>query len=210
VALPGGEVCCGLTWVSTGQLDGAKAVLRRTLDAAGVGDGRDPIVVLEPSCATSLRRDLTELLPDDPRAAAVAGRVRTLAEILDEAAWAAPPGEPVTAVVQPHCHQQAVLGTDADGRVMAASGIDAATVLAGCCGLAGNFGAEAGHEKISRRVAELELLPALRAAAEEAEILADGFSCRTQIAFLDGRRARHLAEVLAARLPPEHDVVDRR
>ncbi|HEX5827218.1 MAG TPA: FAD-binding and (Fe-S)-binding domain-containing protein [Candidatus Limnocylindrales bacterium] len=210
VALPGGDVCCGLTRVSTGQLDGAKAVLRRTLDAAGVGDGWDPIVVLEPSCATTLRRDLPELLPDDPRAAAVAGRVRTLAEVLDVAGWAAPGGEPVTALVQPHCHQQAVLGTGADGRVMAASGIDAATVLAGCCGLAGNFGAEAGHEKISRRVAELELLPALRAAAQDTEILADGFSCRTQIAFLDGRRARHLAEVLAARLPVERDVVDGR
>ena len=70
----------------------------------------------------------------------------------------------------------------------------------GCCGLAGAFGAEAGHERISRDVAELALLPALRATDPGTEILADGFSCRTQIDFLGGRRARHLAEVLADRL----------
>ena len=72
--------------------------------------------------------------------------------------------------------------------------------LTGCCGLAGNFGAEAGHERISRDVAELALLPALRTTGDGTEILADGFSCRTQVAFLDGRRARHLAELLADRL----------
>ncbi len=104
------------------------------------------------------------------------------------------------ALVQPHCHQQAVLGQDADARVMAAAGIEPTAVLAGCCGLAGSFGAEAGHEAVSRAVAELELLPALRATDETTTILADGFSCRTQVAFLDGRRARHLAEVLADRL----------
>ncbi len=106
----------------------------------------------------------------------------------------------MTALVQPHCHQQAVLGTDADRRVMAFAGIEPSPMLSGCCGLAGNFGAEAGHEAISRSVAELALLPALRATGPDDVILADGFSCRTQIEFLDGRRARHLAEVLATRL----------
>jgi Fe-S oxidoreductase len=106
----------------------------------------------------------------------------------------------VTAVVQPHCHQQAILGTDADRRLMAASGIEAATVLAGCCGLAGAFGAEAGHERISRDVAALSLLPALAAAGPDTAIVADGFSCRAQIDFLGNRRARHLAELLADRL----------
>jgi Fe-S oxidoreductase len=200
VALPGADVCCGLTWTTTGQLDGAKAVLARTLDAPGVGDGRDPIVVLEPSCAASLRLDLPELLPHDPRARAVAGRVTTLAELLDGAGWSPPDGEPLDALVQPHCHHQAVLGTAADTRLMAAAGIAPKRVLSGCCGLAGNFGAEAGHERITRQVAELELLPALRETDAGTAILADGFSCRTQIAFLDGRRARHLAEVLADRL----------
>ena len=197
--VPVTPVCCGLTWTVTGQLDGARRTLRRTLDAPEL-EGDEPIVVLEPSCAATLRRDLVELLPDDPRSGSLSARVVTLAEILDRAGWAPPGGAPLSALVQPHCHQQAVLGTGADRRVMAGAGIDAATILAGCCGLAGAFGAEAGHEQISRDVAALALLPALRSAAPETEILADGFSCRTQIDFLGGRRARHLAEVLAERL----------
>jgi Fe-S oxidoreductase len=200
VAIPGDPVCCGLTWFTTGQLEGARSVLATTLAARGFG-GDEPVVVLEPSCATMLRRDLVELLPRDPRARALAGRVATLAEVLDGSGWTPPAGEPLRALVQPHCHQQAVLGDAADRRVMAAAGIDVTTTLEGCCGLAGSFGAEAGHEVVSRAVAELALLPALRAAAEETAVLADGFSCRTQVAFLDGRRARHLAEVLADRLP---------
>ena len=199
VTVPRADVCCGLTWITTGQLDGARVVLHRTLDAPELA-GTDPIVVLEPSCAATLRRDLVELLPADSRARDVAGRVTTLAELLDSAGWVPPGLEPISALVQPHCHQQAVLGVDADARVMAAAGIQPTEVLAGCCGLAGNFGAEARHERISRDVAELALLPALRATGNDTQILADGFSCRTQIAFLDGRRARHLAEVLADRL----------
>ena len=83
---------------------------------------------------------------------------------------------------------------------MAAAGIEVTATVEGCCGLAGSFGAEAGHEAVSRAVAELALLPALRAATDDTVVLADGFSCRTQVAFLDGRPARHLAEVLAERL----------
>lgn len=197
--VPAGPVCCGLTAITTGQLDRARTELRRTLAAPELA-GDEPVLVLEPSCATTLRVDLRELLPGDPAAASLARRVTTLAELLDGSGWAPPDGEPLAALVQPHCHQQAVLGTDADRRLMAAAGIEPTQVLKGCCGLAGNFGAEAGHERISRDVAELALLPALAATGEGTEILADGFSCRTQVAFLDGRRARHLAEVLAERL----------
>lgn len=203
VAVPVSPVCCGLTWTTTGQLDGARRVLRETLGAPELS-GDEPVVVLEPSCAAALRHDLPELLPGDPRATRLAGRIATFAETLERTGWVPPGGAPITALVQPHCHQQALLGTTPDRRLMAAAGIDA-TAVSGCCGLAGNFGAEAGHEQISRAVAELDLLPALRAIAPEALVLADGFSCRTQIAFLDGhrsdaRRARHLAEVLADRL----------
>ncbi len=204
VLVPESPVCCGLTWITTGQLDHARSVLRQTLAAPALA-GDEPIVVLEPSCAATLRHDLGELLPDDPRAASVARRVATLAEILDGAGWVPPDGQPIRALVQPHCHQQAVLGTAADRRVMAGAGIEPTTVLSGCCGLAGNFGAQAGHERISRAVAELGLLPALRATPEDAVILADGFSCRAQVAFLDGRRARHLAQVLADRLDQGHE-----
>jgi Fe-S oxidoreductase len=200
--VPREPVCCALTWVTTGQLDGARAVLRRTLDAASLA-GEDPVVVLEPSCAASLRVDLPELLPDDPRAAHLAARVTTLAELLDRDGTRvgpedAPPSH--AALSQPHCHQQAVLGTAADQRVLERHGVSVGRQLAGCCGLAGNFGAEPGHEEISRQVAELELVPALAASEPDALVLADGFSCRTQIAALSGRRARHLAEVLADRL----------
>ena len=204
VDVPREPVCCGLTWITTGQLDTARAVLRRTLDACSL-QGDAPLVVLEPSCAASLKLDLPELLPDDPRAAALAARVTTFGELLDrvgfQVAGDAPDGvTPIPALSQPHCHQQAVLGTAADSRVLARNGIPVATTLTGCCGLAGNFGAERGHEVISRKVAELELVPALEAADPSAPILADGFSCRTQIAALSGRRARHLAEVLDERL----------
>ena len=199
--VPATQVCCGLTWTVTGQLDGARRILRRTLDAPELA-GDEPIVVLEPSCAAASAGTWSSCSRATP-ARAIAGRVVTLAEILDRAGWAPPAprdGATTTALVQPHCHQQAVLGIAADLRVMAGAGIDAGTILAGCCGLAGAFGAEAGHERISRGVAGLALLPALRAAGPGTEILADGFSCRTQIDFLGGRRARHLAEVLADRL----------
>jgi Fe-S oxidoreductase len=148
-----------------------------------------------------LREDLVQLLPDDPRAAGLARRVCTLAEVLDTVDFRVPAavGSDPAAISQPHCHQQAVLGLAADRRVRAANGIAVADELAGCCGLAGNFGAERGHEAISRAVAELSLMPALEA-HPDAPVLADGFSCRTQIEALSGRRARHLAEVLADRL----------
>ena len=177
----------------------------RSLGAPDLG-GDEPVVVLEPSSATMLRADLPQLLPEDPRAARLARRVTTLAELLDGVEYVAPPPRSVEvpAISQPHCHQQAVLGVAADRRVYERNGITIAEELTGCCGLAGNFGAEPGHEEVSRQVAELSLVPALQA-APQAPLLADGFSCRTQIESLSGRRARHLAELLAERLPPEGD-----
>ncbi|MFB7055682.1 FAD-binding and (Fe-S)-binding domain-containing protein [Streptomyces vinaceus] len=196
VSLPPKGVCCGLTYVSTGRLDRARAVLRRTLDA--VGDAAGPVTVLEPSCAAALRTDLPALLPDDPRARRLADAVRTFAETLEEYAphWR-PPRLDRPAVGQTHCHQHAVLGDAADRRLRERAGLTG-ELSGGCCGLAGNFGFEPGHHEVSVACAEEQLLPALRAAAPGAAVLADGFSCRTQIARLsDGGRARHLAELLA-------------
>jgi len=207
--VPGRTVCCGLTWHTTGQLGVAKRVLQRSLGAAELA-GDEPVVVLEPSCATMLKSDLPELLPDDPRAASLARRVVTLAELLDSVEYQGPaPAAAIAsataaAIAQPHCHQQSVLGLDADRRVMERNGIDVGLELEGCCGLAGNFGAERGHEAVSQAVAELELIPALQA-DPDAPLLADGFSCRTQIESVSGRRARHLAEVLAERLPADDE-----
>lgn len=207
VVVPRGWVSDGLTWHTTGQLGTARRVLRRTLGVPELG-GDEPVLVLEPSATAMLRIDLPELLPDDPRAARLARRVVTLAELLDRVAYAGPPAsdpEPA-AVALPHCHQQAVIGFEADRRVCERNGIALREVLQGCCGLAGNFGAEPGHEQVSQAVAELALVPALTA-NPGAPLLADGFSCRTQIDSVSGRRARHLAEVLAARLPAEGEHV---
>lgn len=194
--LPSGTVCCGLTWITTGQLDAAKKILTRTVAAlapdahAGV-----PIVGIEPSCTAVLRSDIHELLPGDEDAAAVAGSVHTLAELLAKTpGWRPPDLSGVDVVAQPHCHQHAVLGWKADADLLKAGG---ATVrrLAGCCGLAGNFGVEIGHYEVSVAVAEQHLLPALDA-APDAVVLADGFSCRTQVADLRDRPAVHLAQLL--------------
>ncbi|MFY9933401.1 MAG: FAD-linked oxidase C-terminal domain-containing protein, partial [Streptosporangiaceae bacterium] len=190
-------VCCGLTWISTGQLNGARRQLRRSLDALGPAiDAGLPIVGLEPSCTAVLRGDLTELLPADPRAAQVRAKTRTLAELLTETdGWTPPDLSGVSAVAQPHCHHHAVMGWHADAALLAKAGAQVSAV-GGCCGLAGNFGVERGHYDVSVAVAETALLPAVRAAGG-AQVLADGFSCRTQLDQLAGVRARHLAELLA-------------
>ncbi|MEW2487178.1 FAD-binding and (Fe-S)-binding domain-containing protein [Streptomyces sp. NPDC048411] len=193
---PERSVCCGLTYVSTGQLDKARTVMRRTLDRMGFFLG-DPLVVLEPSCAATLRTDLPELLPDDPRAAELAGSVRTLAQYLEEYApdWR-PPRLDRRVAGQTHCHQHAVLGDTADRRLRERAGLEG-ELSGGCCGLAGNFGFERGHWDVSVACAEEQLLPSVRGAEPDTDILADGFSCRTQLAQLAGVRARHLAELLA-------------
>ncbi|MFF2010283.1 FAD-binding and (Fe-S)-binding domain-containing protein [Streptomyces sp. NPDC058195] len=201
--LPGGRgLCCGLTYVSTGRLDRARAVMRRTLDRMGPAlDG--PLVVLEPSCAATLRTDLPELLPGDPRAAELAASVRTLAQYLEECApgWQ-PPRLDRPVAGQTHCHQHAVLGDAAERRLRERAGLTG-ELSGGCCGLAGNFGFERGHWDVSVACAEETLLPSVRAAKPGTALLADGFSCRTQLAQLGGVRARHLAELLAEGLPPD-------
>ncbi|MFF8972345.1 FAD-binding and (Fe-S)-binding domain-containing protein [Streptomyces sp. NPDC014995] len=192
------RVCCGLTYISTGQLDHARVVLRRTLELMEpVLETDAPVVVLEPSCAAALRGDLPELLHDDPRAARLAARVLTLAETLERHApgWR-PPRLDRPAVGQTHCHQHAVLGDTADRRLREAAGLTG-DLSGGCCGLAGNFGFEPGHFEVSRACAEEQLLPSVREAPSGAVVLADGFSCRTQLEQLAGVRGRHLAEVLA-------------
>ena len=194
--LPAGAVCCGLTWITTGQLDQAKRILARTVNALAP-DARQgvPIVGIEPSCTAVLRSDIHELLPGSADAAAVAKSVRTLAELLAETpGWTPPDLSDVEVVAQPHCHHHAVLGWKADADLLAATGARVRR-LAGCCGLAGNFGVEIGHYEVSVAVAEQNLLPALDA-APGAVVLADGFSCRTQVADLRDRPAVHLAQLL--------------
>ena len=208
VTVPGRAACCGLTWISTGQLDGARRRLRGLLDIlAPYAAAGTPIVGLEPSCTAVLRSDLADLFPDDPRAAAVGQATRTLAELLTApeplgpgAGWAPPSLAGLRVIAQPHCHHYSVLGYAADHSLLARAGATVDT-LAGCCGLAGNFGMEKGHYDVSVAVAGAALLPALQAAPPGTVFLADGFSCRTQAGQLAGVRGQHLAQLLAERLP---------
>ncbi|MFD9894478.1 FAD-binding and (Fe-S)-binding domain-containing protein, partial [Amycolatopsis sp. NPDC059027] len=196
VVLPDRGVCCGLTWVSTGQLGVARKVLRRTLSVlAPYLDAGYEVAGLEPSCTALFRGDLAALLPGDPYAQLLASRTRTLAELLADSPVEFPALD-VEAITQVHCHQHAVLGFAADEAALAAAGVRNTTLDSGCCGLAGNFGFERGHYDVSVACAEDRLLPAVRAAPAETVVLSDGFSCRTQIAQESGREALHLAELL--------------
>ncbi|HZX02726.1 FAD-binding and (Fe-S)-binding domain-containing protein [Kribbella sp.] len=201
VVLPDKPVCCGLTWISTGQLTTARRVLNRSLAALAPHlSAGTPIVGLEPSCTAALRHDAAALIVDNPLVGLATANIRTLSEFLVDAGWS-PPEVGGEAFVQPHCHQHAVLGFDADRKLMAAAGIDTSQAAPGCCGLAGNFGFERDHYEVSKAVGERTLLPAVRSLPSTTTVLADGFSCRTQIAQGTPRTARHLAELLAEALP---------
>ena len=202
VAIPERPLCCGLTWVSTGQLGVARKMLSRSVAAleaaakAGV-----PVVGLEPSCTALFRGDAAELLGRTQAVTAVAESITTLAELLTSAnGWQPPDLAGTAAIVQPHCHHRAVLGYSADLALLTRAGAEL-RVVDGCCGLAGNFGAERGHYDLSVAVARNALLPAVDSAPQAAVVLADGFSCRTQVDHLAGRPSVHLAEVLARHLP---------
>ena len=195
------DACCGLTWITTGQLSGAKKHLASLLGVlAPFAASGIPIVGVEPSCTAVLRDDLLDLLPEDPRSELVSSATRTLAEVLSAVPASArrlPSLEGVEIVAQPHCHHYSVMGWDADQALLESLGAHV-TRLEGCCGLAGNFGMEAGHYDLSVAVASHSLLPSL-SAKPDAVYLADGFSCRTQAAQLAGRGGVHLATLLAGR-----------
>lgn len=197
-----GGTCCGLTWITTGQLGMAKRVLTRTariLDRTGTG----PVVVLEPSCAAALREDLPRLL-QTPQALRVANRITPFAELVGQAldrGWQPPP-MPGELVLQQHCHEYASSPT-LQQRVLARLGVTSVHNASGCCGLAGNFGFERDHYDVSIAVGALALTPALASTAAKTAILADGFSCQTQIAHLnpaDNPEPIHLAQLLASAL----------
>ena len=195
------DACCGLTWITTGQLTGAKKHLASLLGVlAPFAASGIPIVGVEPSCTAVLRDDLLDLLPEDPRSGLVSSATHTLAEVLSAvpaSERSLPRLEGVEIVAQPHCHHYSVMGWDADQALLESLGARV-TRLEGCCGLAGNFGMEAGHYDLSVAVASHSLLPSL-SAKPDAVYLADGFSCRTQAAQLAGRGGVHLATPPAGR-----------
>lgn len=192
------DACCGLTWISTGQL--AKAKKRLAKAAEVLDDGTDrPIVVLEPSCAAAFRKDLPELVHTDA-ARRVAQRIRTFAQMVTESAekgWRPSHPLPSEVTVQTHCHEYATFGAATQRKALTALGVEKVREATGCCGVAGNFGFEKDHYEVSMKVAEQALAPALRVTPADAAVLTDGFSCHMQVRQLDSDRAsQHLAQLL--------------
>ncbi|MEV0612526.1 FAD-linked oxidase C-terminal domain-containing protein [Nonomuraea sp. NPDC050404] len=202
VRVPPVTLCCGLTWISTGQLGVARRVLARSVRALlPWAESGVPVVGLEPSCTAVFRSDGPELI-NTAQARLVSERTLTLAELLEERApdWR-PAASGGSALAQVHCHQSAIMGYDADRAVLERFGIRTRVLDSGCCGQAGNFGFEREHYDVSVACAEEGLFPALRSADPHETVLADGFSCRTQIAASHtGHKGRHLAELLAEQL----------
>jgi Fe-S oxidoreductase/FAD/FMN-containing dehydrogenase len=203
VSIPSQSLCCGRPLYDFGLLDQATAYLQRILTAlADPIDAGIPIVVLEPSCASVFRDELRSLLPGDPRAERLRAQTFLLSEFLERrvAGYAAPSlARPV--VLHGHCHHKAVMKMTDEEAVLRKTGADLHVLDAGCCGMAGSFGFDAGKYDVSQAIGERVLLPAVRKAAPEALIVSDGFSCREQIQQATGRQALHLADVLKLATP---------
>ncbi len=198
VRVPRATLCCGRPLYDFGMLDRAEALLLQILDqlSPAIEEGT-PLVVLEPSCAAVFRDELINLFPQDARAQALAGQTFLLSEFLEAHAQDATlPRLERSALLHGHCHHKSIMKMTAEEAVLRRIGIDYHSPAPGCCGMAGSFGFEPDKYELSQAIGELELLPAVRKAPPEWLIIADGFSCREQIAQGSDRRALHLAEVL--------------
>ena len=209
IAAPSGggrPLCCGRTYLSVGRVDAAKAEARRTLEALTpwVASGV-PVLGLEPSCLYTLKDEFTALLPGET-SRALAAQAMLFEEFLareQDAGELQLPLKPVAseALLHGHCHQKAFGAMGAVERALRlVPGLRVKTVESSCCGMAGSFGYEAEHYEISIRMAEADLLPAVREASPDAIVVADGTSCRHQISDGTGREVRHVVRVLEAAL----------
>jgi Fe-S oxidoreductase len=196
VELPARPLCCGRPLYDYGMLDRAKRQLREILEALRpILAEAVPVVGLEPSCVAVFRDELANLLPDDEDAQRLSRQSFFLSEFLLREGYQ-PPKLAGRAIVHGHCHHKAIAKMTSEEALLGKLGLDYEILDSGCCGLAGSFGYEADHYDISMKIGERMLLPAVRAAAENTLVVADGFSCRQQIAHATDRRALHLAEVL--------------
>jgi FAD/FMN-containing dehydrogenase/Fe-S oxidoreductase len=200
----GRPLCCGRTFLSAGLVDEARAEARRTLDALAPWVARGvPVIGLEPSCLFSFRDEFTVMLPG---AKALAENSFLFEEFLAREAGAGRLSLNLkrtekTALLHGHCHQKAFGVMPAVDKVLGMiPGLKVETIETSCCGMAGSFGYEAEHYDVSMKMAELSLLPKVRQASAETVLVADGTSCRHQIADGAGREARHVARVLAEAL----------
>ncbi len=198
VVVPEPPLCCGRPLYDYGMLETAKRFWERMLDAlqphivAGV-----PVVGIEPSCVASFRDELPGLMPHSESAKRLSLQTLTLAEFLQRHApeWD-PPRLEREAIVHGHCHQQAVMGMSAESELYRRLGLRFEILDSGCCGLAGSFGFERSHDEISRQIGERRLMPRVRDVPKETIVIADGFSCKTQVAELTDRRPLHTAQVV--------------
>jgi FAD/FMN-containing dehydrogenase/Fe-S oxidoreductase len=198
VTVPRAHLCCGRPLYDIGMLDRAKSLLLEIMDELLPEiEAGTPIVVLEPSCAAVFRDELTNLFPKDERAHALSKQVFLLSEFLEKCAQDLRlPQLARKAVIHGHCHHKAIMKMTAEEAVLRRLGIEFTAPAPGCCGMAGAFGFEKDKYDVSKAIGELELLPAVRQAPTDWLIVADGFSCREQIAQETDRQALHLAEVL--------------
>ncbi len=210
VRVPREHLCCGRPLYDFGMLDQARAYLRKILTtmAPEIAAGT-PIVCLEPSCASVFRDELTNLFPKEDAAQRLSRQVVLFPDFLQQVGYK--PGVlQGKAVVHGHCHHKALWSMAPENSLLQAAGIMTDVLDSGCCGLAGSFGYEAEHHEISMQIGERVLLPRVRAAENGTLIVADGFSCRQQIAHGTDRRAMHTAEVLQMALQPRPDEPERR
>jgi Fe-S oxidoreductase len=200
--VPEQPLCCGRPLYDYGMLPTARRYLQALLEGLRpwIHQGV-PVVGIEPSCVAVFRDELPAMLPMDQDATRLTMQTLTLAEFLKLHApdWE-PPRLEERAIVHGHCHQKAVMGMSAEQELYERMGIDCEMLDAGCCGLAGSWGFEDGHFDLSVQIGERRLLPKVRECGESTLVLADGFSCKTQIEQLTGRRALHTAEVVAMAL----------
>jgi Fe-S oxidoreductase len=197
VEVPRERICCGRPLYDYGMLRLAKSVLRDAIEKLRRVTPDVPIVVLEPSCAAVFRDEMLELFPGDEEVRTLSSRVMVFSEFLAKHAPQFHPAMDVSALVHAHCHHKAIMRIDDEKLVLEKLGVKARVLDSGCCGMAGAFGFEAEHYDLSMNVGERVLLPAVRKAEQGTEIIADGFSCREQIRQGTGRRALHLAELIA-------------
>jgi Fe-S oxidoreductase len=200
--IPATPMCCGRPLYDFGLLDEARErlrdIVRRLRDDIASGT---PVLFLEPSCLSVFRHELGDLLPDDPDAERLSSQCVSFAEFMERHCerleWA-----PLArrGIYHGHCHQKALFGTERSERLLDAAGLQTEVLDAGCCGMAGSFGFE--HFDLSRRIGARVLFPAVEAAAPDTLIVTEGFSCREQLRQMTGRRALHLADVLAMAVTP--------
>jgi Fe-S oxidoreductase len=205
VIVPEQTLCCGRPLYDYGYLDMAKRLLQQILDTLRVHiEAGTPLVGLEPSCVAVFRDELLNLFPHDEDAKRLAQQSFLLSEFLiKKVKGYSPPTLKRKAVVHGHCHHKAIMKMKDEQELLSRLGLDFEVLDSGCCGMAGAFGFEKAHYDVSIKVGERVLLPAVRDAEKDALIIADGFSCREQIAQTTDRGAMHVAQVIQMALREE-------